>query len=64
MSEQHPDIVQESVLDEDEHAEQRFAALTPCDCWCHADPQPDYDSWRDYFDSHSPECNECEDEAL
>ena len=26
-----------------------------CDCWCHMDPQPEYDSHRDYFETHGNE---------
>lgn len=30
-----------------------------CECWCHADPQPEYDSYRDYFETHHGTCVDC-----
>ena len=33
-----------------------------CPCWCHKDPQPEYDSYRDYFETHATVY--CRDEGL
>lgn len=28
-----------------------------CNCWCHMNPEPEYDSNRDYFGTHEWICN-------
>ena len=32
-----------------------------CACWCQQDVQPEYDSYRDYFETHAhgADCNFC-----
>ena len=39
----------------------KLVAAEVCECWCQAFPQPEYDSWRDYFEAHlHGDCDVCD----